>query len=82
MTDDKHADIDPGRPRADKPFDAETGFSGQDYDRDREAALGRRRPSGLEDAVATGGDPARPGGRAHFDARTGEVSQVGLKEDE
>ncbi|MFN3434148.1 MAG: hypothetical protein ACK4ZY_07080 [Sphingomonas sp.] len=75
--------VDPGRDRDGNPFDAATGLYGQEYHRDREAALGRQAPSGT--VAARPGEP-RPddpdlppdaGRRASFDPATGEVQGSG-----
>ena len=81
MADDRHPEVDPTRPRG-GAFDKPDLYSGEDYSAAREQEEGAKMPSGEEDTVASGGDPAHPGGRAHFDAKTGAVSQAGLKEDE
>lgn len=81
--------VDPGHGAGGAPFDDENGLYGQEYHRDREAAMGRERPSGTvaEDKSAAphpaeGGArqadiPADNGRRASFDPRTGEVHGSG-----
>ena len=79
-----HARVDPERPREPKPFNQADEFTGEDYSIAREAAEGRGRPSGQEDRVATGGDPATPpatDNRASFDPATGAVHGQELPED-
>ena len=75
---------DPERDPAANPFDRADGHSGQEYNADREAALGAQRPSGT--VAARPGDPAPPhdpaippdnGRRASFDPHTGEVHGSG-----
>lgn len=76
--------IDPERSRADKPFDRDDGAYGLDYNKDREAALGRDLPSGTVAAkpgvAAPSENPAIPpenGRRASFDPATGAVHGSG-----
>lgn len=76
--------VDPARGDRGGPFDSDTGMFGQDYDRDREAAMGRDAPSGTVAArpgdTPPPADPALPpdnGRRATFDPRTGEVHGSG-----
>lgn len=79
-----HAGIDPERPRDANPFDRPDEFTGEVYDIGREREEGARLPSGQEDRVATGGDPATPpagDARASFDPQTGAVHDVALVED-
>ncbi|HEX4694369.1 hypothetical protein [Sphingomonas sp.] len=66
-------------------FDSPEGYSGQDYDRDREAAEGVKLPSGT--VAARPGDvpppddadlPPDAGKRASFDPQTGEVHGSGM----
>ena len=75
---------DPERDPAGNPFDRADGHSGQEYNKDREAALGAQRPGGT--VAARPGDPAPPhdpaippdnGRRASFDPQTGEVHGSG-----
>lgn len=76
--------VDPERPRADKPFNKADQFTGEDFSIARERAMGAQTPSGEEDRVASGGDPAKPrldDNRASFDAKTGEVHGPELTED-
>ena len=79
-----NAKVDPERPRDSNPFDRQDGLYGLDYDKDREAALGERLPSGT--VAARPGDsgppqdPAMPpdnGRRAWFDPATGAVHGSG-----
>ena len=71
--------------RADKPFDRDRGYTGQDYHRDDERAMGRAEPSGSVTTTppASGeanGDTdlsADNGRRATVDPRTGEVHGSG-----
>ena len=72
------------RDRAANPFDRADGHSGQEYNADREAALGAQRPSGT--VAARPSDPSPPhnpaippdnGRRASFDPQTGEVHGSG-----
>lgn len=76
--------VDPGREREGNSFDRNTGFYGQDYHRDREAALGRDLPAGTvsakPDDAGPAPDPVMPpdnGRRASFDPATGEVRGSG-----
>ncbi|USU06023.1 hypothetical protein NF699_04900 [Sphingomonadaceae bacterium OTU29LAMAA1] len=76
--------VDPGRDRRGNPFDSEDGFYGLDYNKDREAELGRQFPSGKVAAKPTDAgpprDPALPpenGRRASFDPKTGAVHGSG-----
>ncbi|WP_232473847.1 hypothetical protein [Sphingomonas sp. MA1305] len=66
------------------PFDADQGTFGQDYNRDREAAMGRDNPSGTVGARPGDSPPPRDpnlpadnGRRAYFDPETGEVHGSG-----
>lgn len=69
--------------RRDNPFDTPTGYSGQEYSREREAAELRRDPPGgkrpADDVTfaAEGNDPPETGRRAFFDPATGEVHGSG-----
>lgn len=79
-----NANIDPERDHQDKPFDRTDGAYGLDYDKDREAALGERMPSGTVAAKpGDAGPPADPvmppenGRRASFDPATGAVHGSG-----
>lgn len=72
---------DPGR--RDNPFDTPTGYSGQEYTREREVAEARRDPPG---GMRPGDDPSPPGHgnippengrRAFFDPETGAVHGSG-----
>lgn len=76
--------VDPERGRGGEPFDRDDGFYGLDYNKDREAALGRELPSGT--VAARPGDPGPPqnpamppenGRRASFDPVTGAVHGSG-----
>ena len=76
--------VDPGRDTRGNPFDRDAGEYGLDSHRDREAALGRPRPSGT--VAARPGDPHPPrdpalppenGMRASFDPETGAVHGSG-----
>ncbi|THD37303.1 MAG: hypothetical protein E7773_04550 [Sphingomonas sp.] len=64
-------------------FDRGDGYSGQDYDRTREAAEGAKLPAGTvaqrpDDAAPPDEDlPPDAGRRAFFDPRTGEVRGSG-----
>lgn len=76
--------VDPERNPAGNPFDADEGFYGLDYNKDREAALGEQQPSGTVSARPTDDgpprDPALPpenGRRASFDPATGAVHGSG-----
>lgn len=76
--------IDPERNPEGNPFDSDKGFYGLDYNKDREAALGKQQPSGTVAAEPTDDgpprDPALPpenGRRASFDPATGEVHGSG-----
>ena len=66
-----------------KPFDKKTGYSGQDYSREREAEEGRKLPAGTvatrpADAAPPQNDlPPEAGRRAYFDPKTGEVHGSG-----
>ena len=75
---------DPERDPTGNPFDRADGHSGQEDNKDREAALGAQRPGGT--VSARPGDPAPPhdpaippdnGRRASFDPQTGEVHGSG-----
>jgi hypothetical protein len=76
--------VDPERDTTGNPFDRNAGEYGLDYNKDREAALGRQAPSGT--VAARPGDPHPPqdpnmppdnGMRASFDPRTGAVHGSG-----
>ncbi|AXJ94195.1 MULTISPECIES: hypothetical protein [unclassified Sphingomonas] len=78
MTDTSTADA--GR----EPFDTDDGYFGQDYHRDREAAMGAKAPSGTVDpARPDDAPPAHPdlppdnGRHASFDPHTGKVQGSG-----
>lgn len=78
------AKVDPERNPAGQPFDRKDGFYGLDYDKEREAALGERLPSGTvaarPDEPGPPPDPAMPpenGRRASFDPATGAVHGSG-----
>lgn len=64
-------------------FDRDDGYSGQDYDKDREAEEGAKLPAGTVathpvDATEPARDlPPEAGRRAFFDPRTGEVHGSG-----
>ena len=84
----KRPDVDPERDRAPGPFADGRGYSGQDYRREDEAALGAAQPSGAAtswtpppaDPHATHGDrdlPPEVGKRAWSDPKTGEVHGSG-----
>jgi hypothetical protein len=67
-----------------EPFNASSGYSGQDYHRERERLLGAKRPSGEVDPAANRQEtddgvsiPAEAGRRAFFDPKTGEVHGSG-----
>lgn len=75
-------DIERNPARRDNPFDTATGYSGQDYHRDREAELARKDPPGgvpAEEATGTEDTdiPPENGRRAFFDPATGEVHGSG-----
>jgi hypothetical protein len=70
--------------RRDNPFDTPTGYSGQEYTRDREAAEGRRNPPGGKKPDIAAPPPTRSvdippenGRRAFLDPETGEVHGSG-----
>lgn len=68
--------------RRDNPFDTPTGYSGQEYSREREAAELRRDPPGGKRAgdrapEADGNDPPEAGRRPFVDPATGEVHGSG-----
>ncbi len=75
--------VDPGRDPDRNPFDTDTGLYGQEYHRDREAAMGRQAPSGTVAAHPgeAGPDnadlPPDNGRRASFDPATGAVHGSG-----
>ena len=76
--------VDPERTRAEKPFNRDSHFTGEDYHRDDEAAMGRENPSGTVAArpgeAGAEDDPALPpdnGQRASFDPATGAVHGSG-----
>lgn len=76
--------VDPGRNTKGNPFDSDKGFYGLDYDKEREAELGRQFPSGTVAARPSDPgpprDPAMPpenGRRASFDPATGAVHGSG-----
>ncbi|WP_375380674.1 hypothetical protein [uncultured Sphingomonas sp.] len=82
--DDDHDKVDPDHRRDGNPFDQPDHRTGEDYDIGRERAEGRALPSGQEDRVEAGGDPATPAegdNRASFDPATGEVHAIKLPED-
>jgi hypothetical protein len=74
------------------PFDTDTGYSGQDYHRDREAELLRQEPPGqvdprgpdrAPDAAPDDAAIGRENGRfASFDPATGQLHGSGAKEGE
>ncbi|WP_174279498.1 hypothetical protein [Sphingomonas bacterium] len=71
--------VDPERPRDHNAFDRADGYSGQGYDREREAAQGRADAD--PDAPAPDGHPGLPthnGARAGIDPSTGEVHGAGM----
>lgn len=71
--------VDPTRPREGNAFDRPTGYSGQDYGREHEAAEGRRAAgdkAGTPDAAAD--LPPDNGRRASIDPVTGEVHGAGV----
>lgn len=71
--------IDPERPRDANAFDRPTGYSGQGYTREREAAEGRRHADPAFAPDPDGRDlPPDNGARASLDARTGEVHGAGV----
>ena len=81
---ENHPRVDRERPRADKPFNKDDEFTGEDYSVSKERAQGDLLPSGQEDRVASGGDPATPreaDNRASFDPLTGDVHGPKLNED-
>ncbi|MBN8808089.1 MAG: hypothetical protein J0I47_07610 [Sphingomonas sp.] len=67
-------------------FDADTGYSGQDYRPEREATEGEKLPAGTgaarpADRPADATNPGLPpeaGRRASFDPQTGEVHGSGM----
>lgn len=64
-------------------FDRKDGYSGQDYNRNREAEEGKKTPSGTVAARPGEADPSQEdfppeaGRRAFFDPNTGEVHGSG-----
>ena len=77
-------DVDPERKRGGNAFDTNDGYSGQDYDRSREEAEGRKNPSGhvsVSSAETPDQDsrdiPPDNGKRAYADPKTGEVHGSG-----
>lgn len=71
--------VDPEHTTQGKPFDNKDGYFGEDYDRTREAAMGRADPSGSVAQNADDADPDAPdnGTRAWADPHTGEVHGSG-----
>ncbi|HSX53729.1 MAG TPA: hypothetical protein VLG14_00390 [Sphingomonas sp.] len=77
---DRKPVTDPGR--AGNPFDSKSGYSGQEYHRDREAAELLRDPPGGKRAAdqkvdEDANDPPEAGRRASFDPDTGDVHGSG-----
>lgn len=83
MGDNPNREPTPNHGQTDNPFDNESGYSGQDYHRDRERALVRRDPPGGEQpndspaALKDANDPPEAGRRASHDPATGEVHGSG-----
>lgn len=78
--------IDPERTTPKNAFDADTGYSGQEFDRQREKAEGSKHPAGEVDpkasrdggaGLATGELPPEAGRRAWVDPKSGEVHGSG-----
>ena len=70
--------------RPPQPFDRDKGYSGQDYHRDDEAAMGRAEPAGSVTTSPLPGEgdvqtdlPDDNGRRASVDPKTGEVHGSG-----
>ena len=85
-----HPAADPERDPSPNPFDNPTGLTGQAYAQEREAEMGRQKPSGHpligDPAVVSRPDddlqgrdiPPENGRRAWIDPRTGEVHGSGV----
>lgn len=78
-TDAIHDDVTGNGPAQANPFDTKTGYSGQEYHRDREAQLGRQSTDRAASETPDGGQDIPPdnGHRASVDPKTGEVHGSG-----